>query len=289
MSSPLNLSKDTNTAKALDSLLYHCQNDKALENDKFINLNINTFKIIRHRSNNIKFEYNNIPRIIPLTSCKLQDYKELEILLILNDPIATNKNLILSDNSTSDIFKDIVSLKRFRRYVSGSHKYLKNYDIIMTDYRLHHTVVDILKKSSRKSSSSILPYLIRLSKNAKSESLKVNETVDLKYLKAQVKNICKNTSFVTNSHNCLSIKIGVIHSTSREEILSNIDDIVKFLSVKPKKARGTNQTINPNAGIIPLTNINSICLKTANSISLPIYKNLKTPETEKEDFSDIKL
>lgn len=244
--------------RALDSLLRHCEIDALLKQDKDVQVVINTAKKMGMKNDHT-------PRIIPLSSCKLHRPKELRILIITKDPSAHYKETLMKDESTSDLFKEIISIKHLKRRFRGakSLQLFKEFDVIVADFRVHHLLPEILGSKFYRGNKK-LPYVVRMSRPITTKHQKTLEDCDPAYVRAQVRSICKNTSYVPNSDNCLGVRIGLIGRHSVDEMMQNIRDVVGFLTDKTKK---------PQGGAIK-GGIASIFVKTTNSPSLPIYGNM---------------
>ncbi|CCC68898.1 hypothetical protein NCAS_0B08140 [Naumovozyma castellii] len=271
----LDQSKNGLPRKALVSLIAHCETDPKLSNDKDIQVVINTGKRM-----GLKKDY--IPRIIPLTFCKLYKPKDLRILLITKDPSTLYRETLEKDEATHEMFKEIITVKNLKRRFKGAklnHLY-REFDVIVADYRVHHLLPNILGSRFFHGSKK-MPYMIRMSKAVKVRRQKMEEECDPIYVRAQLRSICKNTCYVPNDDNCLNIKIGEISKHSVDEMISNIQDIVTFLSDASKK---------PQGGVIK-GGITSMFVKTSNSASLPIYEK---PEAgpiahEDEEYESLRL
>lgn len=255
--------------RSLESLINQCEKDPQLSKDSNVHMIINTQKRI-----GVKNDF--IPRIIPLSHCKFDRYTDLRILLIVKDPSSLYHSALSQNEFTATIFKTIISVKKLKSRYRGSklNTLFQDYDLIVADYRVHHLLPPILG-SKFYNSNKKLPFMVQMSKQVKIKGQKMKDECDPIYLRAQIKSICKNTWYVPNPDNCLSVKIGQIGRHSIEEITHNIKDVVNFLTDKRKK---------PQGGIINGT-INSLFLKTSNSVSLPIYRAVKkTNESEYEEI-----
>ena len=88
--------------KALNALILQCRENASLQNDKSIQIIINMGK-------KMGIKKDNIPRIIPLTKCKLFKPRDLNILLITKDPSTLFRETLTKDEHTSELFKEIIS------------------------------------------------------------------------------------------------------------------------------------------------------------------------------------
>ncbi|SCU87626.1 LADA_0E05182g1_1 [Lachancea dasiensis] len=264
---PIQNYKDSVAIKALTSLVERCTNDPKLANDKNVHIIINTEKPI-----GLKNDY--IPRIIPLKHNKLHKPSDLRILLITKDPSTLYRKTLTEDPATADLFKTILSVRNLKGKYRGSRlsKLFKEYDIVVADYRVHHLLPQILGSSFFHSNKK-LPYMIQMSRTQKVKREKLPEECDAAYVRAQLKSITKNSSYVPNVDNCLSVKVGRIGYHTPQEMAQNIQDIVQFLTDKSKK---------PQGGVIR-GDIAALFVKTSNSVSLPIFKAEKQSATQADE------
>lgn len=258
--------------KSLKALDKQCQEDPKLANDVSIHLIVNTEKRI-----GIRNDY--IPRLIPLSDGRMKKCSDLKILLICKDPSEFYRNTLVNDDITSDMFKEIIGLKKLRQRYRGKKlkELYNNFDLVVSDYRVHHLLPDILGSSFYHSKKK-LPFMIRMSKQIKEKGLKMKEECDPKYVRAQIRSICKNTWYVPNKDNCLSIKIGELGVHDFDQVLSNAQDVIEFLCDKNKR---------PQGGCLSKTGVSSLFIKTSNSISLPIWN--KPDLSKSDDEEDIRL
>ncbi|SCU99718.1 LAME_0G05050g1_1 [Lachancea meyersii CBS 8951] len=269
--SPLNAAQEVLATKALSSLLERCGSDSKLANDKNVHMVINTEKPI-----GLKNDY--VPRIIPLTKCKMHKAGDLRILLITKDPSTLYRKTLAEDPTTADLFKTVLSVRNLKGKYRGSrlNKLFKEYDLVVADYRVHHLLPAILGSAFYHSNKK-LPFILQMARNAKVKGQKLQEECDSSYVRAQIKSIAKNTSYVPNVDNCLSVKIGEVGLHTPQQMLQNIQDAVSFLTDKSKK---------PQGGVIR-GEISGIFVKTSNSISLPIFKQEKKASVKVDD--DLRL
>lgn len=266
MASLLKLYEDGLAKNALESLLSHCETDPNLRQDKSIH-------IIIYMGKKMGLQKDFVPRIIPLTSCKLNKPKDLRILLITKDPSTLYRETLLKNEATADLFKEIISVKNLKRRFRGvkMNQLYKEFDLIVSDFRVHHLLPGILGNRFYNGNKK-LPYIVRMSKSLPVKRQKMVEECDPLYLRAQLRNICKNTSYVPNNDNCLSVKIGEVGKSSVDEMIHNVKDVISFLTDKTKK---------PQGGVVK-GGIVSIFVKTSNSPSLPIFENPTEPQEKKE-------
>lgn len=266
-SSAIQLDEDKLSRKAIESLVARCSTDPKLSNDKDIQIVINTSKKM-----GITKDY--IPRIIPLNFCRINKPRDLRILLITKDPSTLYRDAIDADEPVKELIKEIISLKNLKRRFRGaklSHLY-NEFDLIVADYRVHHLLPKVLGTRFFHGSKK-LPFMIRMSKAVKLKRQKMVEECDTSYIRAQLKSICKNAHYLPNEDNCLNIKIGQIGKQTVDEMTYNIIDIVEFLTDKKQR---------PQGGVIK-GGIDSIYVKTSNSVSLPIYDGFKGNDIVEDD------
>ncbi|AET39966.1 Utp30p Ecym_5195 [Eremothecium cymbalariae DBVPG len=248
------------TAEALHTILKQCGSDPQLVRDSHIHLVITTSKPIGIKNDHI-------PRIIPLNHCKLSKPSDMRILLVVKDPSTFYRNSLKADESTAEMFADIISVKNLKTKYKGSklNKLFKDYDMVMADYCVHHLLPHILGSAFYKSNRKI-PFMLQMSRQVKKPRTKMVQECDTKYIRAQVRSICKNTWYVPNPDNCLTVRIGNVGVHKPDEMTYNIQDIINFLCDKSKR---------PQGGCIR-GGIDSLFIKTSNSTSLPIYKRAKS-------------
>lgn len=227
-----------------------------------------------------------VPRIIPLTK-KLDSLENKSVLLVTKDPsIPYREKLTEKGSPTEDVFSDIFSFKRLKSQAKDGRKLIKifkEYDIVVADNRIHKFLPDVLGFQFFYKNKKI-PYMVQmalpeqdamLTRGKKSTKLK-DDRCDPKYVKSQMKAIARNAAFVA-PHNgtCVVLKVGYT-DWSTSDLLTNINDIVTYL---------TNQKYLPVGGMLrSVKNIESVHLKTSDSISLPLYKAEKPPSDAASDL-----
>lgn len=256
--------KDGLCKKALQSLINQREKDPKLSKDAHIYLVINTNKRMGTKNNFI-------PVIIPLRHSKLYKPSELRILLIVKDPSSFFRNILKSYDSTSDLFTDIIGVKKLRTKYKGArlNALFKNFDMVVADYRVHHLLAHLLGSKFYKSNKKVI-FMVQMSRHVQQKKV---EECDPKYVKAQIKSICCNTWYLANPDNCLTVRIGVVNMHSVEEMVHNINDVVDFLCDKNKR---------PQGGCIR-GGIRSLFIKTSNSVSLPVYEAPLVMEKKLDD------
>lgn len=268
----LQLDSDGQATKALIALKKQCKSDPKLANDSSIHMIINTMRPVGITNDHV-------PRIIPLHYSTMGSVRDTRILLICKDPSTLYRDALLKEKSTAELFKEIISVKKLKQRFRGKKlKELYNEsNLVVADYRVHHLLPNILGATFYHSNRK-LPFVVRMSKQVKEKGQKMKEECDPKYIKAQVKSICKNAWFLPNKDNCLNIKIGEIDKHTEEEMIANAEDVINFLCDKTKK---------PQGGVIKDGKIASVFVKTSNSVSLPIWK--QPEQEESDDEEELKL
>ncbi|AGO12808.1 AaceriACR252Cp [[Ashbya] aceris (nom. inval.)] len=253
-------------SKALRALLKQCAADPALSRDAHVQLVINTKKPM-----GTKNDY--VPRIIPLQHSKLQKPASLRILLVVKDPSTPYRTALKADSATSELFADIISVKRLKTKYRGAklNELFRQFDMVVADHRVQHLLPHILGSAFYRSNKKV-PFVVQLSKQPQPARAGKPDGVDPKYVRAQLRSICRNTWYLPTPDNCLTVRIGVVGAHQPEEMLQNIEDVVQFLCDKTKR---------PQGGAIR-GGIKSLFVKTSNSVSLPIYKASEKP-VESED------
>lgn len=269
--SSLKLSNKDLSKKALEALIQECSKNEKLQNDTEVQMIINTGK----KKMAVTKDY--IPRIIPLSQCKLHYLKDLRILLITKDPSNKYREAINNDDSVKYLIKEVISIKNLKRRFKGSklNSLYREFDLVVADYRVHHLLPKILG-SRFFSTTKKIPFVIKISRQIKIRGEKLDEECDTKYIRAQLKSIARNAYYLPNEDNCLTVRIGDINKHSIDEMLNNVIDIVQFL---------TDPTKRPQGGIIR-GNIASIFVKTANSISLPLYNGENGNRNSKPNYAE---
>ncbi|SCV01818.1 LAMI_0G13938g1_1 [Lachancea mirantina] len=273
MSTRVTLEKNV-CSGVLDSLVQRCKTDPNLASDKAIHVVINTEKSI-----GIKNDF--IPRIIPLSSCKMYKPRDLRILLITKDPAGPFRTALAENESTSDLFKMVISVRNLKSKYRWARliKLFKEFDMVVADHRVQHLLPRILGRAFYHSNKK-LPFAVQMSKEVKDKHTRSLETCDAAFVRAQLKSICKNAFYVPNKDNCMSIKIGEIGVHTSEEMTQNIQDIVQFLSDKSKRSMG---------GGILRSGIAALFVKTNNSVSLPLYRAPAKNLTLLDENDEIRL
>lgn len=204
---------------------------------------------------------------------------ESSILLITKDPSTPYREPILKKGSpTEDLFKDIMPLKKLRtlsKTTKSLKKLFSDYEVVVADHRVHHLLPDILGEVFYRGHKRV-PFMVQL---AKPDGVPVKkqdkvEKCDPKYVRDQVRSICKNTFYIPARDGTITVKVGYVDSTP-EEVTQNIASVVEFLK---------NPKFKPAGGVLKHNNqIRGLFVKTNESASLPIYKRV---DAKKEDLDD---
>lgn len=269
--SSFKITKKDLSLQALEALIDECSQNKQLQNDKEVQMIINTGK------KKIEMAKDYIPRIIPLTHCKLNHPKDVRILLVTKDPSTIYREAIEKDDSIKDLIKEVITVKNLKRRFKGSKMITlyHEFDLVVADYRVHHLLPKILGARFYSGSKKI-PFVIKMSKQVKMRGEKLKEECDTKYIRAQLKSITKNAYYLPNQDNCLMVRIGNLDKQSEEDMLNNAVDIINFLTDPAKK---------PQGGVIK-GGIASIFVKSEHSSSLPLYEASSSKNNQKPNYDE---
>lgn len=192
--------------------------------------------------------------------------------MVTKDPSTPYREPLTCKNSpTEDLFNEIMPLKKLKIQARSSKslkKVFHEYDLILADHRIHHLLPDVLGEMFYKGHKKV-PYMIQMSRPdpsaPKVKKQERVETCDAKYVRDQIRSICKNTSFIPNKDTTISIKIGYT-DFEIEKLIANILSVCEFLK-DPK--------FQPIGGLLKYNNqIRGMFVKTNDSMSLPIYKRV---------------
>ncbi|ODV79829.1 uncharacterized protein CANTADRAFT_10679 [Suhomyces tanzawaensis NRRL Y-17324] len=225
------------------------------------------------------------PRIIPITH-KLSKLETKSVLLVTKDPSTPYRDALQKKESpTEDVFNQIYTLAKLKslsRDPKKLYKLFKEFDIVVSDHRVHKFLPNILGSTFYVKNKKV-PFMIQMAKpdpdakltvGKKSTKLK-DDRCEPKYVRAQMKAIVGNTYFIPPVNgNCLSIKVGYT-SFSDKELIQNIDDVLQYL---------VQEKFQPVGGLLRSTsNIGGVYVKTGDSISLPVLVAEKKEEEEEAD------
>lgn len=273
-----------NTSQSAKALFAHIRKEKGPEHREPVYLIINS-KIQLAKTKDYT------PRIIPITH-KLDRLEEKSVLLVTKDPSTPYRQPLNEKNSpTEDVFNQIYTLTKLRGIAREPRKLLKlfkEFDVIVADNRVHKFLPGVLGAQFYVKNKKI-PFMVQMAKpdvNAqlvrgpKSTKLK-DDRCEPAYVRAQMKSIVRNASFIPPANgNCMSIKVGYT-DLKVEELVQNVNDVVRYL-VETK-----NQ---PVGGILrSKKNIQSIHLKTSESVSMPVWKEAVEEVEDEEDNSDFEF
>lgn len=266
------------TQKSVKALKSHIKNSTGATEAIFVTINT-TVPLLRAK------DYT--PRVIPITN-PLDKLQNKSILLVTKDPSTPYRNLLMEkDSPTEDVFNQIYTLNKLKRLTSNQKKVtsiFKEFDIIVADHRVHKFLPDILGAQFYVKNKKI-PFVLemapsdpkaKLTKTSKSHKLK-DERCEPKYVKAQMRSIAKNTYCIPPANGTfMSIKVGYSGWPS-EKIVTNINDVLTFMMEKKY----------PSGGLIKNQKmLESVHIKTSDSISLPVYKKPVEEEQEESELSD---
>jgi ribosome biogenesis protein UTP30 len=206
---------------------------------------------------------------------RLRTVKNTSILLVTKDPVDTYR-ITLNDKDavTTDTFADIVGYKKFKTKVGTSKAALKTYheyDMIITDNRLHTLLPKLLQPTIFCKGSQKFPLMLQMATQSADAQLVrskktgnwKDERVEPEYVLSQVKSWCRNTTFVPSTGPSMSIVVGY-PNMSGVQIVENIDAVISFL---------TQREFRPIGGLVHegLKGIVDLHLH-ANDKTLPVMK-----------------
>lgn len=238
----LNLDTNSKVPRALAALVEQCQKDPSLAADKDIQL------IVQCKRRNRIPTSSSHPRIIPLHHGKMYRPRDLSILLVTRDPVQKFRDQLKENEMTADMFREVISIRGLRRRIRDA-AWSHEFDLVVADFRIH--------KFLPKALGGHKPYLIQMVRETPNSKLREpqseknkRETLDPSFIRAQLRNICKNTSYVPGAGD-LCIKIGERNRHPLDQVAKNMLDVVEFLQKE--------------------YTIESLSVKTAHSVALPCY------------------
>lgn len=217
------------------------------------------------------------PRIIPITN-KLHKVDEKAIVLIVKDPaLYYRAELTKAGSPTEDLFHQILGFTKTKligHSTKGLLRLFKENDIVVADTRIHKRLPDVLGPQFYAKNKKV-PYVVQMARaEPRSTHGKTETLCDPKYVRSQIRSILGNTSFIPPAGGtCLHIVVGY-SSWKVLEVLANINDVMCYLVEEKHK---------PVGGLLSMTNVHSVLLKTCDSIALPVYKAKGKIEEEEED------
>lgn len=261
--------------KSLSSLIARISKEKGTQHHDAIFVVINT-KITLLKTKDYT------PRIIPIPHA-LDKLDNKSILLITKDPSTPYRIPLTEEKSPcEDVFNQVYSLKKIKQIARDPkklYKLYKEFDLVVADDRVHKQLPDILKAQFYEKNKKV-PYMIQMAKpvpQLKKKGVQPEERCEPKYVKAQMKSIVKNASFIAPANGtCLSIKIG-FSDWEVTKLLENMNQIIDYL---------TNEKYQPVGGMLKtISNVTNVHVKTGESISLPVYV-AETNQASDDDYSD---
>lgn len=261
-----------NAKRSIKGLIAHAAKSNEGENSrKLIYLVINTKQPLVTVSDQT-------PRIIPLTN-KLHKIDEKTIALITRDS-SYRAQLTQKDSPTDDLFNEIIpytKAKLIGHSSKGKVRLFRENDVIIADARIYKNMPEILGSQFYARNKKV-PFKILMTKPTPDKQThgKIDQLFDAKYVRAQVKSILANTSFIPPSGNCLNIAVGYT-DWKVSEILINIDDVISFL---------TDDSHRPIGGLLKMGNLHSVLIKTSESVALPVMEKKEAEEDDESEMSD---
>ncbi|GEQ70893.1 hypothetical protein JCM33374_g4573 [Metschnikowia sp. JCM 33374] len=219
------------------------------------------------------------PRIIPITH-KLSKLGEKSVALIARDG-SYRQPLSEKGSPTEDLFNEIIPFSKAKSLGNNGKSLLrlfKENDIIVGDARVYKHLPDILKAQFYAKNKKVpFKILMALPVPGKQTHGRTDQSCESKYVRAQLKSIVGNTSFIPPAGGtCVSIVVGYT-DWKVSEILTNIDDVISYL---------VEEKHRPVGGLLhKVENLHSVLIRTKHSVALPVM-NKKDQDDEDGDFSD---
>lgn len=219
------------------------------------------------------------PRIIPVTH-KLHSVDSKAVALITRDQ-SYRAQLTAKDSPTEDLFNQIIPFQK-AKLIGHSQKALlrlfKENDIVIADTRIHSRLPDILGAQFYGKNKKV-PFKIQMARPVPGVKThgKSERTCDPKYVRAQVRAILGNTSFIPPAGGtCVHIVVGY-SDWKVSEVLTNINDVILYL---------VDEKYRPVGGLLhKVENLHSVLIKTSNSVALPVLKKAEAEvESDNSDF-----
>lgn len=217
------------------------------------------------------------PRIIPVTH-KLRNIDERAILFITRD-LSYREELTKKDLPTEDLFHQIIPFQKIKLIGASAKKSVKLFkenDIVIADNRIYSKLPEALGTQFYSKNKKV-PYKVQMVKPGH-KSVARSQPCDPKYIRAQVKAIMANTSFIPPAKgNCINIVVGYL-DWKVSELLTNINDVISYL---------TDEKYRPVGGLLQkVENLHSVLIKTSNSVAMPVMKK-QVENVEESDMSDL--
>lgn len=218
------------------------------------------------------------PRIIPVSK-KLHKVDEKRIALITRDT-SYRAQLTEKGSPTDDVFHEIIPFTKAKligHSTRGKLRLFRENDIILADARIYKNMPDILGAQFYARNKKV-PYKILMTRPTpdKRTNGKTDQLFDAKFVRAQVKSILGNTSFIPPSGTCLHIAVGYT-DWKVSDLLINVNDVVSFL---------TEEQHRPLGGLLKMGNVHSVLIKTSNSVALPVMEKVETEQDDESELSD---
>lgn len=216
------------------------------------------------------------PRIIPVTH-KLHSIDEKSIALIARDS-SYKKHLTGAKSATEDLFNDIVPFSKIKSIAHNKQaavRLIKENEILIADARIHKRLPELLGARFYGKNKRV-PYKILMSEPepGKKTHGRTDQLCNPKFVRAQVKSILGNTSFIAPAGGtCIHIMVGYTN-WKVSEILTNINDVVEYL---------TNEKHLPNGGLLgSVGNLHSVLVKTSSSVAMPVMPKREADESDSQ-------
>lgn len=215
-----------------------------------------------------------IPRIIPLTN-KLHKIDEKAIALITRDS-SYRALLTVKDSPTDDLFHNIIPYTKVKLIGHNNKARLRLFrenDLIIADDKIHKHLPDILGPQFYARNKKV-PFKILMSKPSLEKKPKGENTLpfDAKFVRAQVKSIVGNTSFIPPAGTCIHIAVGY-SDWKVSDLLANINDVVSYL---------IEEKYRPFGGLLSKNNLHSVLIKTSESVAMPVMNHVEEGDDESE-------
>lgn len=245
------------TEKAVRALLKHLATENAGQVQRiYLQITIN---------NPLVSQKQHIPVLIKLPS-RFVKTTSLSICLIVKDPQQAATDVLNDDKAaTADLFKEIISISKLKSRLKSKKeldKFSKSYDMILADSRVIDLLPTILGSSFYKSGKN-MPVPIRLAildeSIMKAERKVLEDKIDPKAVKYQVKSITKSAALAIVPGTCLSLCIGTSEMVD-SDLITNINHAINELVAKVLKKNG-------------MSNVKGIHIKSPTSASLPVLES----------------
>lgn len=240
--SPLGISVIT---KAIKALLSHEANDSLV----YLQITVKKPLVSTKQS---------VPCLVPL-KYRIKKASQHIICLIVRDPHVPYKNVLDNpESSTHGVFEEIIGVKKLKSKLA-SKKNLKQfentYDLLVVEREVAKFLPQFLPKNFY-SSGNHFPIPIEVGRR---KNIQAKRDVDPDLVKAEIKKVTKCSAMAIVPGTCLSVCIGKT-SMNAGMLEENIQCAITFL---------VNKVISKG-----WTNISMIHIKTAQSVSLPVFEKI---------------